>query len=555
MKRVTFRQNETARGRAVQAAAIFLAALALRLMAVQALGDLPISRTPQLDSAAYLAWARALLEHILYWPPYPEHAPGYPLFMAGILALGGSLTTVRVVQALLGAIGCVLTARIASRTLTPKAFLPAGLLQAAYGPLIYIDSSLLAESLFVFLLILALDLATSAETRRRWLICGIVLGAAIVVRPTALVVVAAFAIVMALRMKRRVALRFAVSLAAGAAVVVAPIVLQNWRVTGVPMVQAYGGMNVYLGNRPSGDGAARARLGGEWDRLEGEASRTGTTRNDQDAYYLRRTLEEISAQPAAYTRLLGIKLMWTLQDEELRDTHSYYFFREALPMLRWLPSFGFVLALAAAGMLTARDPRRRWLYAYIAAMLATTVFLVVGTRYRMPLVPALVAFAGAGIANTFDHLRARDWHRGGPLLAAVVVVFTLSQSRTDAASRNLAEEWAFTGLSLLQENRIEEAEAAYRHAIGRDDSSFAWDGLGLVLQRRELRTAARDAFERAVRINPENATAWLHLGLAYEFLGHRPAALEAYRRALAIMPERTEAKQLLQEALGRRQGP
>ena len=74
-----------------------------------------------------------------------------------------------------------------------------------------------------------------------------------------------------------------------------------------------------------------------------------------------------------------------------------------------------------------------------------------------------------------------------------------------------------------------------------------------MLQRRELRTDARDAFERAIRINPENATAWLHLGLAYEFLGHRPAAVEAYRRALSITPERAEAKDLLEGGIRRSQ--
>ena len=161
MKRVIFRQNEANRGRLIQAAAIFFLALAARLAAAFVLGDLPISRTPQLDSAAYVSWARALAADPAFWPAYPEHAPGYPMFMAAILGVsGGSLMAVRIAQAILGAIGCVLTARVAARTLTPGAFLPAGLLQAAYAPLVYIDSALLAESLLIFLLILSLDLAT-----------------------------------------------------------------------------------------------------------------------------------------------------------------------------------------------------------------------------------------------------------------------------------------------------------------------------------------------------------------------------------------------------------
>ena len=36
----------------------------------------------------------------------------------------------------------------------------------------------------------------------------------------------------------------------GAALAIMPVVVQNWRVTGVPLIQAYGGLNLYLGNTP-----------------------------------------------------------------------------------------------------------------------------------------------------------------------------------------------------------------------------------------------------------------------------------------------------------------
>jgi tetratricopeptide (TPR) repeat protein len=518
------------------------------------LGDLPISRTPQLDSAAYVSWARALVADPGFWPAYPEHAPGYPVLMAAILGVsGGSLMAVRIAQATLGAIGCVLTARVAARTLTPAAFLPAGLLQAAYAPLIYLDTAILAEGPFVFLLVWSLDRATAAgDSRKHWLITGVILGVATIVRPTAIVLIPAYAIAR-WRIERKQVAALAVALAGGAAIVIAPFVIQNWRVTGVPLVQAYGGMNFYLGNRPSGNGMASARLGGDWDALEGQASRAGTSRNDQDGYYVTQTFNEIAAEPAAYLRLLGSKAVWAFQDEELRDTHSYYFFAGVMPWLRWLPSFGVTVALAAAGVAAAATRERQWLFAYFAAMLPTVVLLVVGTRYRIVLAPPLLALAGAGLAAVIAFAKSRDYRRAGGLAALVLVVWGLSEWRRDAA-RNFAEEWAFTGLSLLQEGKFEDAERAYREAISRDESSFAWDGLGLVLQRRELRSSAREAFERAVRINPTNATAWLHLGLAYEFLGNPRAALAAYQQALAITPQRAQAQELLEAARRRYPG-
>ncbi|HEX7284172.1 MAG TPA: glycosyltransferase family 39 protein [Vicinamibacterales bacterium] len=546
-----FRLDEGFRSRAVACAVIFVVAIALRLLAIGELGDLPLSRTPQLDSAAYLSWARAIVADWSYWPAYPEHASGYPYFVATVLAMFDSLTAVRVAQAVLGSIGCVLTARVAARTLTPSAFLPAGLLQATYAPLIYLETAILAEALFIFLLTASLDLITGAGRHRyRWLIAGAVLGAAIVVRPTAMVLLPAYAIV-AWRSQRERFLSLVGATVAGLSILVAPVVVQNWRVSGLPMVQAYGGMNFYLGNRPTGDGAARARPGGEWDALEGAASRAGSTRNDQDRYYLSRAFEEISVRPIASVQLLGSKLMWTLQDEEIRDTHSYYFFRETMPLLQYLPSFGLLLALAVVGLAVRTPPSRWWLFGYFMAMLLSVVLLVVGTRYRMPLVPALFPFAGAGIAALLERMRLRDFKRAAVLGAMAAAVWGFSEIRTDEPSRNFAEEWALTGLSLLQERKLEESEAAFRTAIGLDESSLAWDGLGLVLQRRELRTSAREAFERAVRINPENATAWVHLGFSYEFLGNGRAAIAAYQKALEITPQRADAQQMLAAALRR----
>ena len=160
--------------------------MAARVYAAYGLGALSISSTPQLDSLEYLNWARDIAEHGWSWPVYPEHAPGYPYFAGAILALsGGSLMAIRLAQAILGSITCVLTARVAARTLGPRAYVPTGLLMALYGPLLYIDTAILAEPLFLLLLVAALNLAIDAGAHvRRWLSCGLLLGAAAIVRPT-----------------------------------------------------------------------------------------------------------------------------------------------------------------------------------------------------------------------------------------------------------------------------------------------------------------------------------------------------------------------------------
>jgi Tfp pilus assembly protein PilF len=509
------------------------------LVALSEFTDLPLSRRPQLDSLEYLRWAEQIAAADgRIWVEYPEHAPGYPLFLGALLALGGSLTTIRATQAVIGSVSCVITARIAGRTLSPGAFLPAGLLQATYAPLIYLDTALLAEPLLIMFLLLAVDRVTSAATdRRSWFISGLALGVAAVIRPTALVLAPAF--ILATRMRNG---SLVAALLAGIAVPVTPVVLQNWRISGVPLIQAYGVMNFYLGNTIASDGAARARPGGWWDALEAEASRAGVSRNEQDRYYVVRAIREIASSPGEYARLLLNKLAWMTQQEELRDTHSLHFFRAYAPWLMWLPGFGLALSLAAVAMLAVRTSKEpAWICWSLIWLSATVLFFVVGLRYRAPLVPLVVALAGFGVATLSTWIRLRRWKLVAAAALVGTVVFAGANLRTDDHSRNLAEEWALTGLSLQQEGSIAASADAYRRALAFDDrSSLAWDGLGVVLRSQGQEAAARDAFERAVQANDQYALAWYHVASARDQAGDVAGAILAFRRALAIAPERTD---------------
>jgi Tfp pilus assembly protein PilF len=527
------------------AAVVFAVAVVMRTIVLLQLSDLAIVRTPQLDALEYLAWARALVADPWYWPQYPEHAPGYPMFLALLLAVsGGSTLFACGVQLTLASLSCVLTARIAGRMLTSRAYLPAGLLQATYAPLLYLDTTLIAEPLLLFCLLLAVDTATRSDSRAsRWFVSGVLLGLAAIVRPTAL------ALMPVLLLARRGdrdprAVRFGqcALVVAGVLLLVVPVAYRNWSASGTVMIQGYGGMNFYLGNTPSSDGGARARLGGTWDELEADASRAGVARAGQDGYFIARALQEIAAAPAGYVVLLASKLVWLTQDEELRDTHSFYFFREHAGLLRLLPGFGLILALAAVSAMARRRLHAPRILLWCLVLLSATVLLlVVGLRYRAPLVPFVIMFAGAGTATLVSAARGSRWREVAIGIATVVAVLALANGRTDDRSRNVAEEWAFTGLSLQQEGRSREAEEAYRRAIAHDENSaFAWDGLGVVLQSQGKQTAAREAFERAIAANDRYALGWYHVASARDAAGDVVGALLAYERALAIAPERTD---------------
>ncbi len=505
-------------------AVVFLVALAVRLIITFQLNGTAIFRTPQLDSFEYYAWANRIASGDFTWPAAPPHGPGYPLFVALLLAAGRrSILFVHVVQAIIGAATAAIIALTARRIYGGHAGLVAGLLAAIYAPLALIDVSIYAEGLLVFLLSCSLLALVSIDDAPALMsfACGTALGVAIIVRPTAAILIPIF-IWYVLRHARRAVIVFAIAVVYP----VLPVVAHNLTTSGdVLAIQSGGGLNFYIGNEPHHDGTAWARPGGTWDWLRGEAWRAGIRgAAAEDRYYVQRALGELRAS------LLAKKAFWLLQSEEIRDSHSFYFFQSRSALLR-LTQFGFVLALAFAGVLVRRRERTTWLLvAYIVAMSMTVVLLVVGSRYRMPILPALFVLAGAIAGATPKRFAA---------IAVAIAVFVLGSMWRHPASHNFAEEWAMEGIALGKEGRFDAATVAFRRALALNPGlAIGWTGLGdLALRRGDLAEAER-LYRRSLAVDPRHALTYAHLALARAATGDRVASIDLLRRSLAIRADR-----------------
>jgi len=168
-----------------------LAALALRLLF--------IFRFPGIttDSFIYGDIAKNWLQHEIYGlsgdgiSPTYIRLPGYPAFLAAIFTIFGMehYRAVLVVQ-MFGDIGtCFLIADITRRVISPRAAKLAFLLAALCPFLANYAAAALTETLEIFFTALALDLAIAGVDAfdegqwRSWLGCGLVVGAAILLRP------------------------------------------------------------------------------------------------------------------------------------------------------------------------------------------------------------------------------------------------------------------------------------------------------------------------------------------------------------------------------------
>src|SRR5213078_4104331 len=121
----------------------------------------------------------------------------------------------------------------------------------------------------------------------------------------------------------------------------------------------------------------------------------------------------------------------------------FYFFAAQSALLRWLPGLGVLLGAAAAGAWVA-DWRKReldLLAGLLALTVGTTVILVVGARYRLPLVIPLALLGGLAIAHLAT---ARDPRRIAVLCGIGIAVAIAANVWRHPPSHELSEEWALT---------------------------------------------------------------------------------------------------------------
>lgn len=165
---------------------VILIALGLRLWLLARLG--PPTAAP--DAENYAAMAHQLIDRGVYGykstEPNAYVTPGYPLFLAAIYAMGGTDSTIRIVQAFLGALTLLPLCLLAAELIGGRAAVITGLLLALYPAWLRAPAYLLTEVLFTFCFSLYLWVQWRALTSRTipWaLAAGLTLGLAVLVRP------------------------------------------------------------------------------------------------------------------------------------------------------------------------------------------------------------------------------------------------------------------------------------------------------------------------------------------------------------------------------------
>jgi tetratricopeptide (TPR) repeat protein len=527
------------------AIAIALLAVAVRAAVAHQLAGDPLLRAPQLDAGEALEWARRLAGGDWRLPPYPTRGFLYPAFLAAILAAsGGSALAAQVVQIGLGAATAALLAAVAARWWGRSCGVATGVVAALYAPFVLVDGLFWEEPLVVFLLVAGLAALGGGGSVGAGALSGVAIGAAACIRPTVLVLLAAWPLVALRRGGRGARPRVAAFVAAGLLVAGAGVALTSRAAGFLLPVRGYGGLNLYMGNDPEGGGVQSAPLGGAWDRLEAAPFRAGVERlAEYDRWFVRAAVARAAADPLGQARVLASKAAWLLSAEEPRDSQSFHYYRARSPLLRLLPGFALLAGFAAIGLVVARgappaeSPAAALAAAGAAALAATLLATVIGFRYRLPVVALLVPFAGLGAATAGWELRRRRWRRAAVLSLVATAVAAASSWRSHPASHRFAAEQAQAGLALLRLGDIAAAARAFEEASATDPgSALGPDGLGMLALRAGRLEEARARFDEAIRRDPDFQRARLHRAELALRTGDRREARRQLESSLAIGP-------------------
>jgi hypothetical protein len=409
-------------------AAWFLAALAVRVAALLWAGlDLPCS----FDECSYLDLGRALARGEgwltvkgFLWPP------GYPLFLAPLVALDDSGLLARLVQSGLGALLVWPVAGFAASVARTVPVNGRVVVHAACG-FVALDPTLVAyshllwpETLFLLLFVSAAGSVLAAPRRPRLgLVAGTLLGCAGLAKSVGFWFALPLAALVARDAPRGRRMATAAAILLAAVAVVLPWTLRNAAAYGsFLLIDATAGTNLYLGNSQAAPvtwdwGApARSRVRGARERCsEGDFIQ-------RDRCEQRRAAAWIAGHPVAFAGRAVTKWADLLNPTSflVRQVRAGRY--QEIPMSRVSRGAAALATLAAAvpwmalAVLAAfglslsppAAPRRLVLLLIVALMILHALTFGM-SRFRLPAVPLLAAYAGVALAS----LRTGRWWPAG----------------------------------------------------------------------------------------------------------------------------------------------
>jgi 4-amino-4-deoxy-L-arabinose transferase-like glycosyltransferase len=367
---------------------IFIVAAAVRIFYLASISQPPLEN----DAKEYDRLGVMLAEGKGYvtesGKPTAYRPPVYPLFLAAIYHTAGhDLRWVRLVQALIGAGICVLVYSTAIELFDESIAKLSAVSASLYPPLIVDISPILSETLFSFLMLLAVRLIISRNQLHHPLLSGMVFGLALLTRPI-LVFFMPFLFLWLVRRDRAEKFKDLAVVIVGIAIILAPWTARNfYKLNAFVPLSNVGGVTLY-------NSYVIPQEGFGYNSLEGLdiAYFNLLDETAQSKFLVKKTIARIAQNPSDAMQLAAVKILLFFYPF---DGYWYPVSFGSRYNLFW----GIVFSFAIIGIACVResnDINIKLVYFLLGSFLLGIVTFYGSPRFRIPIEPLLICFAAAG---------------------------------------------------------------------------------------------------------------------------------------------------------------
>ncbi len=452
--------------------------------------------TPVVDASFFDIWARTLREGKTFMPGAFFKPPFYAYLLSGLYKSGLTMMPIFMLQMAVGVITVVLTLAI-GRLVFPARIAFGGAMATALLPILpFFEVQLLAEtwtmalSMASMLLILMVVQDRTSSVGRILFLAGLLLGAAALGRPNLLLLMFIILVWLFFNLNRNQAgprrrLGPPLILAAGFLLAISPATRHNLGQGEFAPISTNLGANLVVGNSDSADGMSAIPVGILWEDLQLRTRQAGYNKPGAASQYLTsEALGWIAKNPGQALKLMGKKIILLVNAQEVRNNINPRWFAEkdgVFLLHRWWPATWLLLPFSLLGLIFWRSKNQGLglLHWFLLAQVISILPFFVNARFRLPMLPILALFAGAGVALL--------WEKRGSVSKQVMVrrvaalVFILALVNIDwlhlQDSRWLARDYFNQGLIHsrpygARKPDAELAEAMFRKSLELNDQDL-----------------------------------------------------------------------------------
>lgn len=496
---------------------------------------IPFFDHPVGDARIYFDRALQILDGKLFPEEVSFHSsPVYPYFIAVTYWLGGnSLLGTIVVQMLSGLASVVILFLIVRQSFGIVPALLAALFMSVYPQFIHLEGDLMMISLVVcaFNASCLMGIYYQESRKRKFIIWwGIFLGLAVLGKPD-LVMVAPFCAGWILVTEHTIRDGFLRACIFGLFVflTILPLTITNYLLTKeFLLLTSNGGVNFYIGNHKGADGMFHLPPdSGLWDhKLYISSKETAEqalgrhlTPSEVSRFWFNRAMNFIIDHPFEFLRLTGKKCLLMINQFEVSNHHSFYFFEKYSSILKYNPfRLSFFIFFGFAGIICSVLNWRRviLIYLYAGVTFMITALFFVTARYRLPTVTFFILFAAYGIYELWNLAVHRRWKKliihsvpAGILCALSLVKFPEFNYFPNQDYNNLGN--VYTDLKMY-----DKALRCYNLVLKNNpNTTFVHFNIGNVYYDQGKTEMAVSEFIKEIELNPKFSSSYFNCAKIY----------------------------------------